>query len=88
MSVQQVLRSSCWGGKKRSRVSTLRRCVQAKEEHPDATEEAGPWLFTLDFPSYMPIMTHATNRHVLSVNFVAFRMLCSCWCNVGRSNRC
>ena len=35
---------------------------QAKEEHPDATEDAGPWLFTLDFPSYMPIMTHATNR--------------------------
>ena len=36
--------------------------LQAKEEHPDATEEAGPWLFTLDFPSYMPIMTHAKNR--------------------------
>ncbi len=38
--------------------------MQAKEEHPDATEDVGPWLFTLDFPSYMPIMTHATNRCV------------------------
>jgi len=29
---------------------------------PGATAEAGPWLFTLDFPSYFPVMTHAKNR--------------------------
>ncbi len=40
--------------------------VQAKEEHPGATEEEGPWLFTLDFPSYMPIMTHAKSRRAFS----------------------
>jgi oligopeptidase A len=34
----------------------------AKEGHEGATPEEGPWLFTLDFPSYMPVMTHAKNR--------------------------
>ena len=33
-----------------------------KEGHPEATAEAGPWLLTLDFPSYFPVMTHAKNR--------------------------
>lgn len=36
---------------------------QAKGEgHEDATPENGPWLFTLDFPSFFPVMTHAANR--------------------------
>lgn len=36
---------------------------QAKSEgHEDATATDGPWLFTLDFPSYFPVMTHAENR--------------------------
>lgn len=30
--------------------------------HDKATAESGPWLFTLDFPSYYPVMTHAKNR--------------------------
>lgn len=30
--------------------------------HEKATAESGPWLFTLDFPSYYPVMTHAKNR--------------------------
>ena len=34
----------------------------AKEGHAGATAEAGPWLFTLDFPSFFPVMTHAKNR--------------------------
>ena len=33
-----------------------------KEGHEGATAESGPWLFTLDFPSYYPVMTHAKNR--------------------------
>ena len=33
-----------------------------KEGHEGATPEDGPWLFTLDMPSYMPVMTHAKNR--------------------------
>jgi hypothetical protein len=32
--------------------------------HEPATAEAGPWLLTLDFPSYYPVMTHAKNRCV------------------------
>ncbi len=27
----------------------------AKEGHAGATPEQGPWLFTLDFPSYFPV---------------------------------
>lgn len=34
----------------------------AKEGHEGATAEAGPWLFTLDFPSFFPVMTHSKNR--------------------------
>jgi oligopeptidase A len=32
--------------------------------HPDASAAAGPWLVTLDAPSYMPIMQHAKDRSV------------------------
>lgn len=36
---------------------------QAKGEgHGEATPEDGPWLFTLDFPSFFPVMTHSANR--------------------------
>ena len=31
---------------------------------PDASAAAGPWLVTLDAPSYMPIMQHAKDRSV------------------------
>ena len=30
--------------------------------HEDATPESGPWLITLDFPSYFPVMSHAKDR--------------------------
>jgi oligopeptidase A len=30
--------------------------------HEGATAEAGPWLLTLDFPSFFPVMTHAEDR--------------------------
>lgn len=33
-----------------------------EEAHADATPEKGPWLFTLDFPSFQPVLTHAKNR--------------------------
>jgi len=36
---------------------------QAKGKgHPDATPETGPWLFTLDMPCYLPVLSHCTNR--------------------------
>merc|ERR1719353_766434 len=34
----------------------------ASKGHEGATVEAGPWVFTLDIPSYMPVMLHAKNR--------------------------
>ncbi|GLC35598.1 hypothetical protein PLESTB_000189600 [Pleodorina starrii] len=36
--------------------------LAAREGHEGATPESGPWLITLDFPSYFPVMTHAKNR--------------------------
>lgn len=36
---------------------------QARQEgHEAATPEDGPWLLTLDFPCYYPVMTHAKDR--------------------------
>lgn len=32
------------------------------EGHEEATPEAGPWVLTLDYPSYMPVLSHAANR--------------------------
>lgn len=29
----------------------------------ESTPEAGPWVFTLDIPSYQPVLTHAKNRY-------------------------
>jgi len=43
----------------------------AKEGHPGATPEAGPWMFTLDFPSYFPVMTHAKNRELREIMYRA-----------------
>lgn len=34
--------------------------------HEDATPESGPWLITLDFPSYFPVMSHAKDRYRLA----------------------
>lgn len=30
--------------------------------HEGATAETGPWIITLDAPSYMPVMQHVRNR--------------------------
>ena len=30
--------------------------------HENATAENGPWVITLDAPSYLPVMQHAKNR--------------------------
>ena len=44
------------------------RWLQAKMEgHEDATQEEGPWLFTLDAPSFQPVLTHVRNRSVSSL---------------------
>lgn len=40
--------------------------------HEKATAESGPWLFTLDFPSYYPVMTHAKNRGLREEMYKAY----------------
>ena len=46
---------------------------QAKAKgHESATTEEGPWLLTLDFPSYLPVMTHSTNRLLREEVYRAF----------------
>ena len=32
------------------------------EDVKEPTAEEGPWLFSLDFPSYMPVQQHCKNR--------------------------
>lgn len=53
----------------RSRASLASMCcrvwLQDAKDGDDAKEptaEEGPWLFTLDFPSYMPVQQHSKNR--------------------------
>lgn len=36
----------------------------AAKGHEGATAEKGPWVFTLDLPSYMPVMQHAQSREL------------------------
>lgn len=36
--------------------------ARGEEGHENATADEGPWLFTLDFPSYFPVLSHAKNR--------------------------
>ncbi|MEL6579727.1 MAG: M3 family metallopeptidase [Cyanobacteria bacterium J06621_12] len=38
----------------------------------DATPENGPWVVTLDYPSYVPYMKYATNRELRSQLYKAF----------------
>lgn len=46
---------------------------QAKTEgHESAVAEEGPWLFTLDFPSYYPVLTHAKNRPLREEMYKAY----------------
>ncbi len=41
---------------------TEKSSTPGKEE--SATAEDGPWLFTLDMPSYLPVMQHSTDREL------------------------
>jgi oligopeptidase A len=43
-----------------------------REGNEGATAESGPWLITLDFPSYFPVMTHAKNRELREEVYKAF----------------
>ena len=51
----------------------------AKEGHEGTTPEEGPWLFTLDFPSFFPVMTHAANRQLREVSAIPLCWGCCTW---------
>lgn len=38
----------------------------------DATAESGPWILTLDIPSYLPVMLHAKNRSLREELYKAY----------------
>lgn len=40
--------------------------------HEGATAESGPWAFTLDLPSYMPLMQHCRNRELREEVYSAY----------------
>ena len=42
------------------------------EGDEDATPENGPWIVTLDYPSYVPYMKYATNRELREKLYKAF----------------
>ena len=42
------------------------------EGNEDATPENGPWVVTLDYPSYIPFMKYATNRELREKLYKAF----------------
>ena len=45
-----------------SALSLAAQQASKEEGSENATAETGPWLFTLDIPSFFPVMTHAENR--------------------------
>jgi len=40
--------------------------------HETSTPEDGPWVFTLDIPSYLPVMLHAKNRSLREETYKAY----------------
>lgn len=40
--------------------------------HEGSTAEEGPWVFTLDIPSYLPVMLHAKNRALREETYKAY----------------
>merc|ERR1711977_47685 len=40
--------------------------------HKESTAENGPWVFTLDIPSYLPVMLHAKNRTLREETYKAY----------------
>ena len=54
--------------------STLALAAQqaVAEGHENATAEAGPWVLTLDAPSYLPCMQHLRDRGIREAMYRAF----------------
>ncbi|PSB00999.1 M3 family metallopeptidase [Merismopedia glauca] len=54
-----------------SDLSLAAQTARSKGEE-NATPEAGPWVITLDYPSYVPFMKYATNRELREKVYRAF----------------
>lgn len=50
------------GGLPKSALEQAAQTAQTRGKLTDATAEDGPWMFTLDAPSYMAVRSHAENR--------------------------
>jgi oligopeptidase A len=59
------------------------------EGNEEATPENGPWVVTLDFPSYVPYLKYATNRELREKLYKAFvsRAASDEWDNRGNIDR-
>lgn len=51
--------------------------LEAAAQLAEEKGQAGKWAFTLDYPSYMPIMTYAKNRALRKTLFLAFNTKCA-----------
>ena len=55
---------------------TLQLCI-IQQGHKNATAEDGPWVITLDDPSYMSVIQHAKNRDLRKEVYLARLTLAS-----------
>ena len=46
--------------------------LQSLQGHKDATAENGPWIITLDGPSFLSVMQHAQNRSLRKEVYYAY----------------
>ena len=46
--------------------------IEAAAQIAEEKGQAGSWAFTLDYPSYIPVMTYASNRELRKTLFFAF----------------
>ena len=55
-----------------SALEAAKALAQAKKDKPQEQESTGSYLFTLDFPSYLPVMTYCDNRELRENLYRAF----------------
>jgi oligopeptidase A len=55
-----------------SELAGLPESAIALAKHTAESKELDGWLFTLDFPSYLPVMTHSDNRALRQETYTAF----------------
>lgn len=51
--------------------------IEAAAQFADEKGHAGSWAFSLDYPSYIPLMTYAKNRDLRKIMFMAFNTKCA-----------